>query len=638
MARRAVVWFRNDLRLRDNQLLHYPEVRQAAELAAVYCIDPRHFEQSRWGKHPRTGCHRARFLAQSIEELDRSLRRIGSGLLVVAGRPEDILPDLVGDGGVLAFQREDTSEEQQVEEAVLQGLRPGASALRHQGLTLFHREDLGWDPAETLPLPFGKFLHGTCHRITPRPELPAPGPGDLPPPLAGLAQAGVGEDGGGLPRSAVAAEEGAILAAMGCSPRRACAAAGAEGAPAIAWRGGEAAGLERLAEYAAPSGLGTYHRTRNQLHGANHSSHLSPWLANGSLSPRTVYWRAKEYERVHAGAERDPRFDHVAKFVFELCWRDYFRLYCAHFGARVFFPGGPARSSKPWRRDAEAEERWKEGRTGVPLVDALMRELRATGFIANRGRYIVASYLLHYLGIDWRVGADWFESLLLDHDVCSNYGEWTSTAGVAAAPGARTPLGLKGRGPTGGRRPGARGGGGDPWAKGAATGEAVFDPWEQAAQYDKGEEYVRRWLPELRAVPLGRGHRPSAMDAYPRPLAEHPFGQGRSGESSMPEGRDPEARPGRAARSWASKGDAEASRGAGSGRVILRPRAARGAGCSGGEGMEQAGAAAMGARPVPRAEPACSGEPGGYPAAQQRPAAKVRRWQARYQTDQLAGA
>merc|ERR1740121_3153382 len=144
---------------------------------------------------------------------------------------------------------------------------------------------------------------------------------------------------------------------------------------------------------------------------------------------------------------------------------------------------------QPWRRDTEAEARWKEGRTGVPLVDALMRELAATGYIANRGRYVVASYLVHYLGIDWRVGADWFECLLLDHDVCSNYGEWSCMAGVAAAPTAGKPLGLKGRGPATARGRAARAG--NPWAKGAGgSGDAVFDPWEQASQYDRNEVYV----------------------------------------------------------------------------------------------------------------------------------------------------
>merc|ERR1719401_2525882 len=164
---------------------------------------------------------------------------------------------------------------------------------------------------------------------------------------------------------------------------------------AIVWKGGEKAALARMEEYMQSSGLGTYMRTRNQIQGANNSSKLSPWLANGCLSPRTLYWRAKEFEGSQHG--KKDGFDHVYKFVFELNWRDYFRFYCAHFGKLVFFVGGPAKSKNIWRRDPVAESRWKTGCTGVPLVDALMRELTATGYMANRGRYIVACYLVHYL-------------------------------------------------------------------------------------------------------------------------------------------------------------------------------------------------------------------------------------------------
>ena len=537
MTRRAILWFRNDLRLQDNQLFHYEQVRQAKELLAIYCLDPRHFVKSTWGEHPRIAPHRLRFLAESIEDLDQSLQRLGSRLWVVVGEPEDVLPSLLCPDDVLAFQREDTHEEQVVEATILAKLPQSIPALCHWGHTLYHRNDLGWDPQETLPIPFGKFKFGVCDKISPRPEMPAPSRKDLPrsPDSVGLP----GTQGASWVPVACDAKSledamcGLVCSGGGSSSSsRDAFAALPEGEPAIVWRGGETAGLAQLADYMSPQGLGTYHRTRNQLHGAYHSSHLSPWLANGCLSPRTVFWRAKEYERAHPRTREGP-FDHVYKFVFQLIWRDYYRFYCARFGRRVFFAGGPAGRSQRWRRDPAAESRWKRGTTGVPLVDALMRELLSTGFMANRGRHVVASYLVHYLGIDWRVGADWFEALLLDHDVCSNYGEWASTAGVAAAPTKGQPLGLQGRGPTAQSGQGAHGGAGDPWAKGKATGAAVFDPWEQAAQYDRTEAYVRRWVPELRRVPTGCAHWPHDMDpesraaanavAYPSPLATEPF-------------------------------------------------------------------------------------------------------------------
>eukprot|EP00928_Gymnodinium_smaydae_P029537 TRINITY_DN22212_c1_g1_i1.p1 TRINITY_DN22212_c1_g1~~TRINITY_DN22212_c1_g1_i1.p1 ORF type:complete len:449 (+),score=54.13 TRINITY_DN22212_c1_g1_i1:85-1347(+) len=286
------------------------------------------------------------------------------------------------------------------------------------------------------------------------------------------------------------------------------------------WHGGEGAAADQMLAYAVSDGLGTHMRTRNFFSGLRSFSRLSPWLANGCLSPRTIYWWAKGYFSDKKNA--DPRFDHFHKLVFQLCWRDFFRFYCAHFGAKVFFLEGPALRKRPWRRDPEVESMWKEGQTGVPIIDALMRELSTTGYMSNRGRYVVASYLVFYLGIDWRVGADWFEHCLLDHDVCSNYGEWASMANVAVDLGDRYPMGLKGRGPSDGRDKGRNGGGGDPWAQGAMTGDAVFDPWQQARQYDRDESFVRRWVPEVRNLPKGQAHNPPAMrNVYPEPLASH---------------------------------------------------------------------------------------------------------------------
>lgn len=520
MARRAVLWFRNDLRVRDNLLFHHSQVTEAAETVAIYCLDPRHFQKSPWGDHGRLGPHRARFLAETLVELGQSLQSIGCKLLIAEGKPEDVVPHLLKEGDVLAYQGEDTSEEQDVEIELGRRLPSSMSVVVHYGHTLYHRDDLGFDLAETLPIPFGKFKFGICDKVEVRRELPVPSRGKLPPsPDIDL----------GDSIKIVAHNVGAIQKVMRCEqvPHLHDAQQG----PAIRWIGGEKAALSRLEEYIKPSGLGTYHRTRNQIQGADNSSHLSPWMANGCLSPRTVYWAAKKFERSHD--TRKDGLDHVYKFVFELAWRDYFRFYCAHFGKRVFFLGGPAKRKSNWRRHVDVESRWRNGTTGVPLVDALMRELLATGYIANRGRYVVACYLVHYLGIDWRVGADWFERYLLDHDVCSNYGEWASMANVAAAPTRGQPLGLKGRGPTKSSSTGSNGSAGDPWKRGADIGFAIFDPWEQGRQYDKTESYVKRWLPELRMVPTGFAHKPHMLSDserdragcsdYPIPLVMEPF-------------------------------------------------------------------------------------------------------------------
>lgn len=523
MPTRAVLWFRNDLRIRDNQLFQYEEVRRADELVAVYCIDQRHFEVSSFGDHKRIGRHRARFLAQSIEDLHLSLRKIGSGLLVTAGHPWDVIPSLIGCEGVLAFQREDTHEEQKVEKLVLAALQVDTVILSHSSQSLLHRDDLGWNPQTYLPLPFGKFFWGKFDQVQPRKELPSPNLGDLPPrpAIRSLRSAWTKlTDDKSQCWSPVSVNLNVIMAAMCCGQEQGddVVSAAVLGEAPMSWVGGESSGLARLTEYAAV-GLGTYHRTRNQLHGRENSSHLSAWLAIGCLSPRTVYWQAKQYEQLHDECEKDNRFQHVFKFVFVLAWREYFRYYCIHFGKEVFFRDGPAKRKRPWRRDAEIEARWRSGLTGVPLVDALMRELRSTGFMSNRGRYVVASYLVHYLGIDWRVGADWFETSLLDHDPCSNYGEWASMAMVAVSPTEKMPLGLKGRGPAK-----DKGFAGRAWNKNV-EGDAAFDPWEQARQYDRSEDFVRHWVPELRSAPAGLSHWPLSADygKYPKPMAIKPL-------------------------------------------------------------------------------------------------------------------
>lgn len=108
--------------------------------------------------------------------------------------------------------------------------------------------------------------------------------------------------------------------------------------------------------------------------------------------------------------------------IFGLIWRDYFRFVAWKHGNRIFQSGGIRHIKKPWKADTDVFDRWREGRTGNAFVDANMTELARTGWMSNRGRQNVASYLAHDLGVDWRMGAAWFESMLLDYDPCSNYG------------------------------------------------------------------------------------------------------------------------------------------------------------------------------------------------------------------------
>ncbi|MEM9768946.1 MAG: DASH family cryptochrome, partial [Cyanobacteria bacterium P01_D01_bin.71] len=207
---------------------------------------------------------------------------------------------------------------------------------------------------------------------------------------------------------------------------------------------------------------------RNGMLGANYSSKFSAWLALGCLSPRRIYQAVQAYE-----AER-VRNDSTYWLVFELLWRDYFRLICLKHGDRVFYPSGLRGLQVDWKQDWPRFGAWREGKTGYPLVDANMRELAATGFMSNRGRQNVASFLTKNLGIDWRMGAEWFESLLVDYDVCSNWGNWNYTAGV----------------------------GND------ARGFRYFNIPKQSKDYDPDGAYVKHWLPELQQLPASKVHAP----------------------------------------------------------------------------------------------------------------------------------
>jgi deoxyribodipyrimidine photo-lyase len=215
---------------------------------------------------------------------------------------------------------------------------------------------------------------------------------------------------------------------------------------------GEAAGLARLETYLWKSDrIQTYKQTRNGLIDWDDSSKLSPYLSVGALSPRRVYFELKRYEHERV------RNDSTYWLLFELLWRDYFKLIAEKWGAKLFTGMKPR--SEP-RHDASAFASWCRGETGDRFVDANMRELNATGWMSNRGRQNVASYLAKTMRLDWRQGASYFEERLIDYDPTSNWGNWAYLAGV----------GQDGR-------------------------DRVFNPEKQASLYDPAGTYRDRWSP-----------------------------------------------------------------------------------------------------------------------------------------------
>lgn len=217
--------------------------------------------------------------------------------------------------------------------------------------------------------------------------------------------------------------------------------------------GGEAAALEHLQQYLQRGLPHSYKRTRDGLIGLDYSLKVSPWLATGALSPRRVLAELRRFE-AHFEANEGSYW-----LWFELLWRDYFRFLHLQHGRRLFLRKGLAKSPPLARHNPDRFRDWCSTETSMDIVDAGMHELAATGFISNRMRQIVASALIHDLECDWRAGAAWFESQLIDYDVYSNQGNWLYIAGV-------------GTDPRGGRR---------------------FSLARQAAMHDPQGRYRKRW-------------------------------------------------------------------------------------------------------------------------------------------------
>lgn len=263
--------------------------------------------------------------------------------------------------------------------------------------------------------------------------------------------------------------------------------------------GGEAAAVARMQGYIwQRDNLKEYKETRNGMVGADYSSKFSPWLAFGNLSPRLVHWHVGQYEAKRVANKS------TYWLLFELIWRDFFRFSALKWGTSMFKLGGPQRNAKggqKWLQDPHRLRAFVAGVTGYPFVDANMRELAATGFMSNRGRQNVASFFVKDLDMDWRLGAELFESLLIDHDPASNYGNWTYQAGVGADP----------------------------------RQDRYFLIPKQSKNYDGRGEFMRLWCPELAGAPIAALHDPrqallggagNAKDAlvgaekyvYPRPI------------------------------------------------------------------------------------------------------------------------
>ncbi|MDT0594230.1 DASH family cryptochrome [Glaciecola petra] len=192
---------------------------------------------------------------------------------------------------------------------------------------------------------------------------------------------------------------------------------------------GESGAHARIEEYFFKShGIAKYKETRNGLDGWGFSSRLSAYLAIGAISPRTVVEKLKEYESMHTANES------TYWLFFELLWREFFHWQALKHGKHLFNFAGIQKKKPETNIDPVRFKHWIAGTTAYPIVNACMKQLAHTGFMSNRGRQLVASCFVHELGLDWRYGAAYFEHMLIDYDVASNYGNWQYLAGVGSDP------------------------------------------------------------------------------------------------------------------------------------------------------------------------------------------------------------
>ncbi|MBU6341455.1 MAG: DASH family cryptochrome [Bacteroidetes bacterium] len=466
MKQSAIVWFRQDLRLHDNEAIS-TALKMAEEVIPVFVFDERVFKGTTRFGFPKTGAFRAQFMLESVAELRSGLQELGSNLLVRVGRPECIIAEIAQQRKVswVLCNRERTQEEVFVQDALEQKLWTfGVELLYTRGKMLYYTQDLPV-PVHHTPDTFTQFRKEN-ESITPvRPPLPTP---SSMPPLPGSL------DPGEMPSLESFGHE---------TPQQ-------DQRTTLHFKGGEREGLKRLRYYFWEKDLiAQYKETRNGLLGSDYSSKFSPWLSAGCLSPKLIYHEIKRYERERVANES------TYWLFFELLWRDYFRLLGKKYGNKIFLKGGPqSKNMRQLKNNHELFKVWAEGKTGIPFIDANMRELNTSGFMSNRGRQNVASFLVKDLKVNWQMGAEYFESLLIDYDPCSNWGNWNYVAGVGSDP----------------------------------REDRYFNILTQARNYDPRGSYVQHWLPELAKVPQEKIHRPdliSSLDrqeyklnGYPKPI------------------------------------------------------------------------------------------------------------------------
>jgi deoxyribodipyrimidine photo-lyase len=391
-SKRILVWFRNDLRLHDNEMLA-EAVAKSDNILPVYFFDPRHFDPHQVNK---SGFIRTKFLIESVSGLRTAFQQLNGDILIICGMPEDHIPDLVERYEIseVYHHREVAPAETQVSTEVEDRLWKLKVNLKHFiGHTLYNKEDLPF-PIKDIPDVFTQFKKKTERDAIVKPCIETPFHIDF-----------VENDSWGtvpaLSDLFTPEELSGGLTGHGIT-------------------GGEQAGLNHLTELLSENSPIYLKPSAKDRSGIN--SDLSAWLSLGCLSPRKVYWAVKAAEERFGS---NPNFNHL---LLGLLWRDYFRFMFKKHGAS-FLEASLLKTELAAEPEQDPVfESWKSAHTGHSLIDKLMNELNGTGFLPYSARILVATFLVHVLKVNWMKGAAYFEERLIDYTTASNWGNWASIA------------------------------------------------------------------------------------------------------------------------------------------------------------------------------------------------------------------
>ena len=391
----SLVWFRNNMRVEDNSSLT-KAINQSDNVIGFINIDPKIFISTEYG-FKKTEKYRAKFLLETISDLKSQLEILNISLIITNRDFGQSINEIIDQYGITnIYTQTEWTRDELIEESFIPD---EINLIKDFDQFLFSPNDVR-SLYDNIPRGFSNFRK-KCEKYLsvndtlsiPKSlnsdnkisiEYPIPSLSDL-----GFKDFEVHKD------------------------------------SVFKFKGGEKNAKSRIRNYFFETrNVSRYKLTRNGLIGEDYSSKFSPWLANGSVSAKYIFKSLKEYEKE---VEKN---DSTYWLYFELIWRDFFKYVSMQHKDKFFNKDGIYGEDKEWSDDKDVLLNWINGKTNEPFVNANMIELSQTGFMSNRGRQNVSNYLTKELKIDWRIGAEYFESMLIDYDVHSNYGNWLYNAGI----------------------------------------------------------------------------------------------------------------------------------------------------------------------------------------------------------------